>query len=85
MLVGEFDQGPAEELHEVGMAAGEVEDLVDNAIVVAEVKVGVRIGEQVLGFVGVEVEHFHGDDADKVAAPVGAKFVEGLDTGKEEA
>lgn len=77
-----FDEAGTDELEEVGLAVGEVDDGFDEAVFVAHFKGGIGVAEEVFGFVGFEVEHFDRDDADEVAAPVRAEFVEGLDAGE---
>lgn len=83
-LVGLIDEAGSDELEEVGLAVGEVNDGFDETLFVAHFEVGVGVAEEVFGFWGFEVAHFDGDDADEVAAPVGAEFVEGLDAGEHE-
>jgi metallophosphoesterase superfamily enzyme len=72
-------------LEQVGLTAGETEDFGDDPSVVLEGKFGVGMEEEIFGFVGFEVVHFHRDDADEVVTPAGTEFFEGLDSREEKA
>lgn len=82
--VGLLDHLLADELEEVGLAAGGLEDLLDDAGGVTEVERGVWIFEQLAGLRRLEVEYLDGAGGDGVAAPAGAGIGEGLDAAEEE-